>query len=181
MRPEELMCDHKTKPVDTWKSLYRQANKDLNVACTIYEDARCTVFVHSFNQCWLGRFIVYPKVYVDYSNFMANKDNIRTHMLNASEVCVKAITKLFNPDHFDIVEFSGQVIDQKVQRVQLHGIPRYKVAPDFMGKKWPDPQFKDDKFSVLNVDTQAGLVKVSPSRLEIIALVKAIQVFIPPK
>jgi diadenosine tetraphosphate (Ap4A) HIT family hydrolase len=65
--------------------------------------------------------------------------------------------------------------DQRYQHAHIHGIPRYASTPNFMKLDWPDPQFKNGKFSALNIDPKAGLPVVAPTLEQIAAIVAAIK------
>jgi len=154
-------------------------------ACTFYEDVWCRAILRDDNQCWLGRFIIVPKMHMDPLDFWAdvNKDRLRDNVMNAYVLCSKAVIKAFGANCVQMAQLGRLTVDhknepttdQRYQHAHIHGIPRYTVIPEFMGKKWPDPQFKNGEFSALNIDPQAGLPKVVPSSDEIAAMVKVIQ------
>jgi diadenosine tetraphosphate (Ap4A) HIT family hydrolase len=161
----------------------RQADAD-EVARTIYSDDVVKVVLRTDNQCWLGRFIVVPKVHMGPPEFWENKE-IRDHTINIYNKMVKAVTPAFGATCVQMAQLGALTVDendqptadQQYQHCHLHGIPRYAIAPTFVNQSWVDPQFKNGAFSALNIDPKAGLPKVIPTKDQIGAIVKQIQRF----
>lgn len=153
---------------------------------TIYEDSICRVVLRDDNQCWLGRFIVVPRGHQSPPEFWANSV-IRNHCIEVYNKCVTAVTKAFGAVCVQMAQLGALTVDennlptadQLYQHCHLHGIPRYVSPPTFCNKTWPDPQYKENKFSALNIDPKAGLPILKPSINEVQNIVKAIQMAFP--
>jgi len=156
---------------------------------TIYETDQVKVVLRTDNQCWLGRYIVVPKVHMDPLDFWSNPI-WRGIVMDTHVKTAKAVQQAFGAVCVQMAQIGGltedeykqPTTDQRYQHAHIHGIPRYdEHIPDFAGQKWPDPQFKIDpqtkrgRFMALNIDPQAGLPIVKPSDQQVDLIVKEIR------
>ncbi len=155
----------------------------------IYEDVMCKVVLRTDNQCWLGRYIVVPRLHLDPVQFWDNVP-VQACIMKMHVQMTKAVTKAFGACCVQQAQLGGLTMDengnptfdQKYQHAYIHGIPRYSTPVQFAGKEWKDPQFIDGKFSALNIDPKNGLQIIIPTREEIsMIVVKIRSCFIPPQ
>lgn len=149
---------------------------------TVHEDELCKVVLRTDNQCWLGRYIVVPKAHLDPIVFW--ESSLVPHIMKVHVRCSHAVMRAFGAVCVQMAQLGGLTVDhenqpttdQRYQHAHIHGIPRYaENVPQFAGKSWPDPQFRNGKFAALNIDPQCGLPKVVPSADEVTHIVAAIR------
>lgn len=146
-----------------------------------YEDEHCRAVLRTDNQVWLARYILVPRVHLDPLIFWGHPTS--AHVMRVHPSLSKAILDVFGALCVQMAQLGGLTVDetnqpttdQRYQHAHVHGIPRYEKTPLFAGKLWPDPQFKDGKFSALNLDVQQGLPKVVPTEQEVGLIANALR------
>jgi len=144
---------------------------------TFYEDDLCKAVLRTDNQCWLGRFIIIPKLHLDPLDFWIHP--ISEHVMRVYTKCAKMLIEILGATCVQMAQLGSLTLDQnnnptydqRYQHTHIHGIPRYAITPVFRDKEYPDPQFINGKFSALNLDPNAGLPKVVPTLEDIVLLV----------
>ncbi len=148
---------------------------------TFYEDANCRAVLRTDNQCWLGRYILVPKIHMDPVLFWESELSSKIMQVHAKIACVimtvfgATTVQMAQLGSLTVNEHNEPTCDQRYQHSHIHGIPRYAVPPVFQGKLWPDPQFIQGKFTALNIDPKCGLAIVKPTQSEIVAIVAALK------